>query len=113
MTEETGARDVANDRECGELLRQSLLEFREKDGSSGLQRLVDDIESICRSLSGPSGRDRIRRHWWTLERVYASDVLRGGCATLPEESGKQVDAAVAELESAAGELCESGQARAA
>lgn len=94
--------DTEGDRDCGELLRQSLAEFR--DGSSPLRNLVDDVESICRSLSDPVWRDRLRTHWWTLEQVYAADVLQQGHETLTADAARSVENAVGELEAAAAEL---------
>lgn len=94
--------DMESDRECGKLLRQSLAEYR--DGSSPLQNLVDDVESICRSLTDPRWRDRLRAHWWALEEVFAADVLQRGHETLPRSSRHSVETAVSHLEAAAEEL---------
>lgn len=93
--------DRESDRDCGELLQRSLAEFR--DGSSPLQNLVDDVESICMSLSEPRWRDRLRTHWWALEQVYAGDVLQGH-GTLSSAGRERVEAAVGQLETVAREL---------
>ena len=68
---------MSNDREAEErqryYLRKSLDAYRA--GQIAFGRLVEDIEAIADALPPDSFQEELRSRWWTLEQVYAVDVL--------------------------------------
>ncbi|WP_405806207.1 hypothetical protein [Streptomyces sp. NBC_01187] len=95
-------KELMEDIEYAEMLRRSIKAYRE--GSMPLGRLVGDVESIADSMSESEGREKIRSEWWTLEQVYAVEILDREAGELPESAINQVTDALQRLDEIATSL---------